>query len=280
MRLIVCAVLSGLGACTAPPGAEDSGLLPGLLGDEAIIAGQVMTYGFPGTEALLYRPGYVLSYDAQRRVPRWVSERLERDEVPATVPEGERHFRPDEDLPSAWRTQPDDYATTGFVRGRLAAAPNHYAKPKELAATYLLSNVAPQFGESFRQTIWKELETSTRAWAQQGDSLYVVTGTLFLPTTWGDKVSYPLISNSSIAVPTHFYKVLFRRRDRTAEMIAFLVPHQPITAGTDLLDFVVTVDRLEMLAGLNFFPKLSEPTQSVLEKTEPSRLWPFPPAPQ
>jgi endonuclease G len=265
-----------LGACAAPPGAEDSGLLPGLLGDEAIIAGQIMVHGYPGKEMLLYRPGYVLSYDAQRRVPRWVAERLDKSALVADAPEGDRHFRVDESVPAAWRTETDDYASTGFVRARLAAAPNHFANSRAVDATYLLSNVAPQFGESFRQTVWKELESAVRAWAKEGDGLFVVTGTLFLPTNWGDKVTYPLISNRSIAVPTHFYKVLFRRRGHEADMIAFLVPHQPTPAGSNLLDFAVTVDRLEAISGLDFFPKLGEPTQADLEKNEPAALWPFP----
>ena len=77
MRPIWRALIALLAACSAPPGAQTPGLLGGLFGDEAIIAADLMPYGFPGTEMLRYRKGYVLSYDAARRVPRWVAERLD-----------------------------------------------------------------------------------------------------------------------------------------------------------------------------------------------------------
>ena len=37
--------------------------------------------------------------------------------------------------------------------------------------------------------------------------------------------------------------------------------------------FLVSVDRIEELSGLDFFPELGEPTQTRLEAAEPTELW-------
>lgn len=271
MKLMGLALLA---ACAAPPGARNPGLMGGLFGDEAIIAADLLRYGFPSTGNLRYHPSYVVSYDAARRVPRWVGERLSPKLVDGTVDEEARRFRADESLPEAVRTQNEDYLDSGYVRGRLASAANHRGNPKGYPDTYLLSNVAPQIGAEFRQTVWVELEVAVRDWARESDDLYVVTGTLYLPTDEEGTVRYPLIGARGIGVPTHFFKVLLRERGGKRSMLGFLVPHRATPAGGGLDSYLVPVDRIEALAGLDFFPELVQPTQSDLEKSTPAALWP------
>jgi len=269
MRLIAGLLLAG---CAAPPGAKNPGLMGGLFGDEAIIAADVMKYGFPGTAELRYRRSYVLSYDAARRVPFWVAERI----TPADL-EGEPEaglFRPDESFPDAVRVRNEDFEGSGFIRGRLASAANHRGDPDGYRDTYLLSNVSPQLGAEFRQTVWVALESAVRGWARDAESVYVVTGALFLPAGDERTVRYQLIGDRAVAVPTHFFKVLLAERGRERAMAAFLVPHEPIGKDADLTAFLAPVDEIEALSGLDFFPDLPEPTQSKLEKLAEPELWP------
>ena len=44
----------------------------------------------------------------------------------------------------------------------------------------------------------------------------------------------------------------------------------------DYAGFVTSVDEIERLTGLDFFPKLADPTQSSLESAENHALWPLP----
>jgi len=280
MRLIVWTfagvLLAGVTACSAPPGARSPGLLGGLFGDEAIIAADHMRYGFPDTEMLRYRRGYVLSYDASRRVPRWVAERLDPSSTAPDRPREDKQYRVDESLPSALRVTTADFHESGYVRGRLAAAANHRGDADAFRQTYLLSNVAPQRGPDFRSTVWVGLDQRVRAWARESDNLLVITGTLFLPKEGENEVRYELIGERRIGVPTHFFKVLLRERGRSSAMLAFLVPHRPTESDVDYAGFLISVDALEVLSGLDFFPKLGEPTQSQLEAAEITTLWPFP----
>jgi len=268
--------MGGLAACTAPPGAQSPGLLGGLFGDEAIIAADLMKYGFPDTEMLRYRNGYVLSYDAARRVPRWVAERLDSTVIDGDVTDEDKQYREDTSLPPALRVRTVDFQESGYVRGRLAGAANHRGDPVAFRATYLLSNVAPQRGPDFRSSVWVGLEQRVRAWAHGSDDLLVITGTLFLPEEGQQEVRYALIGERRIGVPTHFYKVLLREKGRSRSMLAFLVPHEPTEADGDYARFLVSVDHLEMLSGLDFFPKLGEPTQTQLEMAENKQLWSLP----
>ena len=62
------------------------------------------------------------------------------------------------------------------------------------------------------------------------------------------------------AVPTHFYKVVFCERqdkqsgERQTAMAAFAMPNRPIDPATPLTSFVVPLEFLESVTGIEFFP--------------------------
>jgi endonuclease G len=162
------------------------------------------------------------------------------------------------------------------VRGRLAAASNHRSSKLAHEQTYLLSNVAPMLGEEFRMSFWVHLEKTIRAWARNSDELYVYTGPIYASAkaedgkTW---VCYTVIGENRVAVPTHYFKVILRERGKTKEMLALVIPHKALTQETPLADFLASVDEVERLSGLDFFPKMTEPTQSKLEAAKPEGVW-------
>jgi endonuclease G len=265
-------------AFTTPPGRAGGEVtwVGALVSAEHRIMGDIMTYGFPGRGMVLYREGYVASYDTRTRVPHWVAERLNAQRLRRGVTEGTRMYRVDLDVDPEFRSQSNDYVGTPFVRGRMAAASNHLGDPVALAQTYYLSNVAPQLGRAFRQSFWVRFETQVRDWAREVDDLYVFTGPLFLPEEGSDGrsyVRYEVIGANQVAVPTHFFKVMLRERDGIREMQAFLVPHLPLETDTPLAQFLVSVDDVERVAGLDFFDELSEPTQSRLEARNRGTVW-------
>ena len=92
---------------------------------------------------------------------------------------------------------------------------------------------------------------------KQGD-LLVATGPLFLPKQDKDGnfiVQYRMIgSPPNVAVPTHFYKVVFlKTTDGEYQMGAFVVPNEPIADGKHIVEFMVPVDFVEKHAGVVFF---------------------------
>ncbi len=277
MRTIIalaCTFIVYVG-CANTPGSKDK-VMGGMLSADARIAGDIMRYGFPDTGRVLYREGYVLSYDARNRTPNWVGERLNAKRLRVTEKRRGYTFWVDKELGETHRSRSKDYADSGYVRGRLAAAANHQGDKLELKQTYLMSNTAPQIGEQFRQTFWVKFEQQVRAWARETDDLYVFTGPLYLPSKGEDGkryVHYEVIGDSAVAVPTHFFKVMMRESGRNREMQAFIVPHRAFAGTPRYSDYLVTVDELEQLSGLDFFDELGAQTQERLESAKPTAAW-------
>ena len=53
-------------------------------------------------------------------------------------------FRPDQQVAEMFRADDDDFKKSGFDRGHLAAAANHFNDQSALDDTFLFSNISPQ----------------------------------------------------------------------------------------------------------------------------------------
>ena len=73
----------------------------------------------------------------------------------------------------------------------------------------------------------------------------------------------------------YFYKVLLDIDDsnRKVKIIAFLVPHE--MSNQPLYEFVVSVDELELLTGIDFFPSLPDTLEADLERKSDYKAWSF-----
>jgi endonuclease G len=264
-----------LAACHAPA-SGDTNLFASYLGKDARVSGDIMKYGYPGYAMLRHREGYVVSYDARNRVPIWVAERLNAERLAPNVPRENMTFNIDESLPEHARSLSTDYEGGNHVRGRLAAAANHQNSKLRLEETYLLSNVAPQIGARFRQVFWVKFEKQVREWAAQTRDLYVFTGPLYIPSKGADGrmyVSYEVIGENHVAVPTHFFKVMISEKGRNADVQAFIVPHRNLEGPVRFSDYLVSVDEVERLSGLDFFSSMPESWQKREESVVPEAAW-------
>ena len=54
-------------------------------------------------------------------------------------------------------------------------------------------------------------------------------------------------------------------------MIAFLIPNEK--SERPLYDFVVSVDSIEEMTGIDFFPKLEDKIENSLEKRNDYKAW-------
>ncbi len=89
----------------------------------------------------------------------------------------------------------------------------------------------------------------------------MVTGAMF-------NGKHTVIGNG-VHVPTHYYKVIFDSAGLDA--IAFLVPHMAISKG-DLPAFIVSVDEVERLTGLDFNNLLDDGVENDIED-DVERMW-------
>ncbi|CAG4938732.1 unnamed protein product [Colias eurytheme] len=66
-------------------------------------------------------------------------------------------------------------------------------------------------GQGFNRDSWNRLEKHVRKLTKVYDNVYCCTGPLYLPRKEADGksyVKYQVIGANSVAVPTHFYKVV------------------------------------------------------------------------
>ncbi len=133
-----------------------------------------------------------------------------------------------------------------------------------MSTTFLLSNMAPQIGVRFNRHIWKALENRVRKWTKARGELYVVTGPVFQTDT------PKMIGQNQVAVPTHFYKVIFD--PIKVEGLAVLLPHKEIVTS-ELPNFITSIDNVEEMTGLDFLSNLDDEVEALVERKTPEALW-------
>ncbi|CAM1505295.1 Fc.00g109320.m01.CDS01 [Cosmosporella sp. VM-42] len=223
-------------------------------------------YGFPGPIAdVATRQGLVSSYDRRLRNPHWVVEHI----TPASLAMkgGDRknsNFVEDDSVPQKFRALLKDYFRSGYDRGHQVPAADCKWSQKAMDDTFYLSNMCPQVGEGFNRDYWAHFEDFCRRLTVRYPSVRIVTGPLYLPkkdpvdNKW--YVKYEMIGNPpSVAVPTHFYKVIFAEDGRVGGNVAlgaFVLPNAPISNDTPITSFEVPLEAVERASGLEFANKL------------------------
>ncbi|KAM4057085.1 DNA/RNA non-specific endonuclease [Hirsutella rhossiliensis] len=223
-------------------------------------------YGFPGPVSdIASRSALVSSYDRRMRNPHWVVEHI----TPASLAMRDadrRHsaFVEDHAIPAPFRALLRDYYRSGYDRGHQVPAADAKWSQRAMDDTFYLSNMCPQVGEGFNRDYWAHFEDFCRRLTVQYPSVRIVTGPLYLPRKdpVDDKwyVKYEMIgSPPSVAVPTHFYKVIFAEDGNVGGNVAigaFVLPNAPISNDKPLTDFEVPVEAVERASGLEFATKL------------------------
>ncbi|KAI9659372.1 MAG: nuclease [Bathelium mastoideum] len=227
----------------------------------------VFQYGFPGPVADL-RPAASLtsSFDRRTRNPAWVAEHITPASLAMNV--GDRkhsYFSEDESIPEKFRGKLKDYFRSGYDRGHQVPAADAKWSQAAMDDTFALSNMCPQVGDGFNRDYWAHFEDFCRRLTTHYPSVRIVTGPLYLPRKERDgkwRVSYEVIGDPpNIAVPTHFYKVIFGEDGKTGGNVAlgaFVLPNAPIDSGKPLQDFEVPLGAVERASGLDFASKLPD----------------------
>lgn len=204
---------------------------------------------------------YTLSYREDHEQAEWVAYELKKDQLSNN--EYERpYFMEDEKVPSGsadWR----NYKNSGYDRGHLCPAGDRRFSSEAYSETFLTSNISPQNRE-FNSGIWNFLEQRVRVWAKKYKRVYVITGGVL-------KKDLPTIGYEGITVPEQFYKIVFDASSNDLKVIAFLIPNRPVSES--YFNYVVTVDHIEELTGIDFFPQLPDSIEDNLEAKVDLKKW-------
>ena len=78
-------------------------------------------------------------------------------------------------------------------------------------------------------------------------------------------------NGNSISVPDKYFKVVLDYTEPDLKAIGFLLPNKKINRS--LKDYVLTVDDIERITGINFFHNLQDVIEEDLESKTNPELW-------
>ncbi len=206
----------------------------------------------PSTE-LVHHIYYTLSYNEKYEQANWVYYVLTDSMVIAGGQERSNKFKVDP-LVLSGSAKSSDYTKSGYDRGHLCPAADMDFNPVAMEESFLMSNISPQ-APDFNRGIWKDLESAVREWARTKHKLFIVTGPVF-------SENKGTIGQDQVVIPGYFYKVLYTPSPKP-EIIAFVLPNQK--SDRPLSDFVISVDDLEKLTGIDFFSQLPDDLENRIE---------------
>jgi len=216
------------------------------------------------------REGYVVGHDGRLKIPVWIQYELGRGDLTGIAVRRD-DFRADASIPYRCRAETEDYEGSVYDRGHMAPAGDMKRSEKVMSESFLLSNMAPQVGESFNQDIWKRLETAVRGWVQQRGRLTIITGPIF--AIQSNRVTYDVIGENNVAVPTHFYKIVVDNNDPdNVQALAFMMPNDDLS-DENYRDYLTTINRIELATGIDFLSALPAAVQDAVESTEAQTVW-------
>lgn len=139
-------------------------------------------------------------------------------------------------IPVLNRSTDNDFKYSGFERGHLVAAEDATESDKKMGDTFQLENAVPQNG-NLNKGAWKCLESHVRDLARQNDMIEVFTGPLFLAEDQDvNRITYGLMGNGEVYVPTHLFKVIFIH-NRTTTKEVYILPNQTLPPKTPYSNF-------------------------------------------
>jgi endonuclease G len=206
---------------------------------------------------------YSLAYDEAHEQAAWVAYRLTSREKKAKHERYDR-FMADNRVTTG-SADPDDYSNSGYDRGHLAPAGDFSYDREAMKESFYMSNMSPQ-EPSFNRGIWNKLENQVRDWAEENREVWVITGPVLL-----NQKRLKKIGTNKVSVPRYYYKVVLDVREPQIKMIGFIMKNEG--SSKPLTNFVVAVDSIESLTGLDFFPMLPDELEESMESADASVGW-------
>lgn len=216
----------------------------------------------PRQEQVISHTGYTVSYNKEWKIPNWVSYELIRGEIHGVEKRKDRFIvDPQVEGPSATNS---DYLRSGYDKGHMAPAADMKWNSTAMKESFYFSNICPQHPQLNRRA-WKELEEKIRSWVVTDSAVIVICGPIV-------DSKRQKIGNNNVSIPKQFFKVILSPFAQPTRAIGFLFPNEHATAP--LPNYVVTIDSIESLTGLDFFSPLPDDIENRIESHSDYLEWP------
>lgn len=213
-------------------------------------------------EQIIHHTGYTVSYNKKWKIPNWVSYELTRQETRGNE-KRTNQFIADPSIEGIAATN-IDYSHSGFDKGHMAPAADMKWSNSAMKESFYFSNMCPQHPQLNRRA-WKNLEEKIRDWAVADSAIIIICGPIVEKET-------KTIGKNRVTVPKQFFKVILSPFAKPIRAIGFLFDNTQST--NSLPSYVVSVDSIENLTGMDFFAPLPDEIEKEIEKTSSFKQWP------
>lgn len=212
-------------------------------------------------EQVIEHTGYTVSYNPDWCIPNWVAYELTDAECEGTE-ERAKHFEPDPDV-KGFCPSTKDYSNSGYDRGHMAPAGDMKWSEQAMRESFYLSNICPQ-NHNLNSGDWKSLEEKVRSWSKEFQNVYVTCGPVV-------SAHAATIGEHNITVPDAFFKVVLCQNNGQWQSIGFYFDNK--AGHKPLRTYCKTVDEIETITGIDFFPMLEDSIENIIEAACSPNLW-------
>ena len=262
---ITIALLISISACEETPNADqvnNQDVTPSEV-EESPPATEVNTVTLAGYLPLassdhqqIHHKYFSLAYSEAHEQPTWVAYTITHKQSNNDRVSRKSNFTLDHAVTTR-SAEEADYDASGYDKGHIVPADNMRFNQTAQNECFFMSNVCPQ-DPSFNRGKWKALENQVRTWVDKEKVLIVVAGPVL-------EDGLPTIGENEVAIPNHFYKIIFDHREPEVKVLAFLMPNEKCDG--ELVSYAVSVDSIETLTGIDFFPQLENVLEESLESS-------------
>ena len=213
-------------------------------------------------EQILKRVAYTASYNSDLRIPNWVAWQLTGGHTEGKNKRAGVKFHEDTDVPMP-RAVDFDYVRSGYDRGHLCPSADNRWDAIAQEQSFLLTNVCPQ-DHNLNIGDWHELEKLCRKWAKTYGSIYVAAGPVLF------KGKHKSIGKNKVTVPEAFFKVVLCMEGKP-KAIGFVYRNE--SGNRPKSYYVNTIDDVERITGIDFFPALPDNVENDVEATSSLEAW-------
>ena len=214
-------------------------------------------------EQVITHIGYTTSYNSKTLNPNWVAYELTREEVQGEC-KGKTSFCWDPDVKGRKSRREDYKNEQNWDKGHMAPRADMKWSVQAFEESYYLSNICPQ-NHDLNAGDWLKTENLARRMAEKYGNVYIICGPVFTVNRHGT------LGENKVWIPDAFFKALLVCVNGKYESIAFYMTNE--SQKNDLKSYIRTVNDIEKMVRMDFFPALSDSVEETVEGQVDRNVW-------
>jgi len=216
---------------------------------------------------------YSLEWDAEKKSQRWSCYQMYAGNSGGYVGRYDTQsngYPQDPNIPAKDRFVNDPYWGSGYDHGHICPSADRQYSYEANMQTFYISNMQPQ-RNIFNAGVWADMEAQLRnKWNTNKfrRTLYVAKG-----GTIDNTMQTLGTTTSGLIIPRYFFMAILCEDDNGKyKALAFWIEHKNSDQSRDLSQYVINIDRLEELTGIDFFCNLPDEIENEVESVTRSKL--------